>query len=186
MRRILYVLTIFSLVYSTIAPAAAVAGTMQPPIAVRRPTADELAVYLAPADSQPLLREIPADLPSLYDIPATLQQPVGPYRTTVRVRGAADLARLKKLGVTILSSTKTDATVIADRLQLENLAKLQFQPRNTELTTQLQTATRAPLSSTATAAQILAATAADSDNDGLNDTEEGLVVHESECGGQRQ
>ncbi len=43
MRRILYVLTIFSLVYSTIAPVTAAAGTMRPPTDDRRPTANELA-----------------------------------------------------------------------------------------------------------------------------------------------
>ncbi len=99
--------------------------------------------------------------------------PDGPYRTTVVIRGTADLARLKNLGVTILSSTKTSAIVIVDRLQLQQLAKLQFLPRNTELTDLLQVSGGSRLPRTATSADILTATALDSDGDGLNDTEEG-------------
>jgi hypothetical protein len=129
--------------------------------------------YVIAPDTIIELANYATNQPSEYDIPATLQQPVGPYRTTVTLRGNADLARLKKIGVTILSSTRASAIVIADRTQLEQLAKQNFLPRQTELTARLQTATRAPLSATATAAQILAATATDSDNDGLNDTEEG-------------
>lgn len=60
-------------------------------------------------------------MPTLYGTEAELQAPVGPYRTTVTIRGTDDLARLKKMGVTILASTRTSATVIADRLQLEQL-----------------------------------------------------------------
>jgi hypothetical protein len=170
-RKSVYALVIVSLLLSSIAPLTASAA--RPLTDDRRPQTDDFAIYLAPADSQPLLRDIPIDLAPMYDVEAALQQPVGPYRTTVTIRGTADLARLKKLGVTILASTKTTATVVADRAQLEQLAKLQFLPRQTELTARLQTATRAPLSASATAAQILAATAVDSDNDGLNDTEEG-------------
>ncbi|MBI5305488.1 MAG: fibronectin type III domain-containing protein [Chloroflexi bacterium] len=172
-RKTLYAIVIVSLIVASLPAPRSFAAPLRSPSSELGSQSDDLTLYIAPLDSQPLLREIPMDLAPMYEIEATLQQPVGPYRTTVRIRGNADLARLKKLGVTILASTKTDATVIADRAQLENLAKLQFQPRKTELTARLQTASRAPLAATATSAQILAATATDSDNDGLNDTEEG-------------
>jgi hypothetical protein len=171
-RRLIYTLVILSLVVSSVAPASA---AMRPMTADRRPLDDAATRldYIVPPNTTIQLSNYPTNEQSEYDIPAVQQQPVGPYRTTVTLRGNADLARLKTLGVTILASTKTTATVIADRTQLEQLAKLQFQPRQTELIARLQTASRAPLGATATAAQILAATAVDSDNDGLNDTEEG-------------
>lgn len=174
-RRFIYTLVIVSLIVSSVAPASA---AMRPMTADRRPTAADDATfrwsdYITPPDTTIQLSNYPTSEQSEYDIPAVQQQSPGPYRTTVTIRGTADLARLKKMGVTILASTKTTATVLADRAQLEQLAKLQFQPRATELVSRLQTATRTPLGATATAAQILAATAIDSDGDGLNDTEEG-------------
>ncbi|MBI5032504.1 MAG: peptidoglycan DD-metalloendopeptidase family protein [Chloroflexi bacterium] len=174
-RKLLYSITILALLNSSIAPVT-VSATARPPSADSRLLDDEtvrLSDYLTPPDSTMELTNSRTIASSEYDIPAVLEQPTGPYRTTVRIRGTADLARLKKIGVTILAATKSEATVIADRTQLEQLAKLQFTPRNTELTERLQTAGGGRLSAVATSAQILAAVAADSDNDGLDDTEEG-------------
>lgn len=170
LRKFVYWSTIYSLLISLIpAPIASAA-----PIPIISPSAlpIDYSLFIAPPDAQPLLQLIPENLDTLYNIPAELQAPVGPYRTTVRVRGSADLARLRAMGVTILSSSRTDAMVIADRLQLEQLAKQSFFPRNTELTANLKTATRAPLAPSATTAQLAAAVASDIDSDGLSDTEE--------------
>ena len=182
-RQLVYSIVIISLLFSSISPAGASAASLQPPkasdvqplLSATNPPivpADYL-VYVAPPDAQPLLHEIPADLTTLYNTEAEIEAPVGPYRTIVTIRGTADLARLKKMGATILATTKTTATVIVDRLQLEELAKLRFAPRDTELTDRLQVTGGTRLATEATAAQILSATALDSDNDGLNDTEEG-------------
>lgn len=175
MRRFVYSLVIISLLFSllptpTSALPAPIAAT---PLADADKTAPDILAFLAPPDSQPLLQQIPEQLAPLYDLPVELQQATGPYRTTVNIRGAADLSRLKKMGVTVLSSTKTESVVIADRSQLEQLAKTSFFPRKTELTGNLRVSGGARLSTTATATQILAATVIDTDGDGLDDTEEG-------------
>ena len=175
MQRLLNALVIASLLVSSL-PTADASAASQP--LDRRSTGTTLPdylPYLEPPDSHPLLQAVSANLPTLYSIQAELQQPVGPYRTMVTIHGVADLARLKALGVTILATTKNTATVIADRLQLEKLAKLHFFPNHTELTSRLNARGGGKLPTSAASADILAATATatDTDGDGLNDTEEG-------------
>lgn len=161
-RKAIYALAIFALCFSYLpAPRALSAPVRFDPRAQPSALNDStfrISDYVVAPETTLRLSDYTTSGLSEYDISATLQQPIGPYRTTVTLRGNADLARLKKIGVTILASAKNEATVIADRTQLEQLAKQNFLPRKTELTARLQTATRAPLAATATAAQILAAT----------------------------
>lgn len=129
--------------------------------------------YLAPASAHPLQRAIPPTLDTLYGKDAERSQPVGPYRTTVLVGGTTDLVRLQAMSVTVLGATANTATVIVDRLQLEELARLHFFPHGTDLAAHLTGAGGARISASATAAAVLASTGTDSDGDGLTDTEEG-------------
>ena len=94
------------------------------------------------------------------------------YRTTVRIRGDADLARLKQLKIKILTSDADSAVVLLTRTKLKKLAKLSFMPRDTELVTRLKANNGAQIPESATVNELLLATAVDTDSDGLNDNEE--------------
>ncbi|MGB8646073.1 MAG: thrombospondin type 3 repeat-containing protein [Anaerolineae bacterium] len=175
MQKLIHFLVVVSLLVSSFPINTAAAAPLPPPpaSAVSLVTPTDYLPYIAAPNAQPLLAPAPASLGTMYNIQAELAQPIGPYRTTITIHGAADLARLKQLGVTILATTRDAATLIVDRLQLEQLAKLHFMPLHTELTARLHARGGALLPNTATTTDILAATATDSDNDGLNDTEEG-------------
>jgi CARDB len=178
MYKALHLVVIVGLLLSSLPPAGSgVAFAANPGLTSTQPDSSspprEFLTYLEPPDSQPLPRAVPSNIPTLYGAQAELQQSVGPYRTTVTIHGAADLARGKALGIKVLAATKDSATVVVDRLQLEKLAKLHFFPHATELISRLNARGGGKLPNTATVSDILAATATDSDGDGLNDTEEG-------------
>jgi hypothetical protein len=59
------------------------------------------------------------------------------YRAHIAVTSPARWQRLEQLGVVILEQDEILATVLVDFLQLEQLAKLQFQPRGTDEFSQL-------------------------------------------------
>jgi len=54
------------------------------------------------------------------------------YRTQVTLRQPTDLARLRRLGVIVLEQGADHATVLATEEQLEDLARLRFQPQQTD------------------------------------------------------
>lgn len=192
MYKAVYLLVIVSLLVNSIAPLPAVAA--QPAIDRVPPTTDRgdtVLVDSAAVAGQPSAVvsysfELPAStlidlspyavsmpLGMLYGIEAEMQQPAGPYRASVRVRGSADVARLQKLGVQVLKVNNGTAIVVADRMQLEQMAKLSFFPRNVDLAENLIGRGGAPLRSSATAADIVLAATPDDDADGLSNTEEG-------------
>lgn len=137
------------------------------------PTSAEYEPYLLAADARPLTTLSNLNPQPMYNIEAEKKQSGGPYRTRITIGGVADLERLQKMNVPILWAVEHDAIVLADRLQLEQLAKLQFSPRDTSTVANLRGLNGAPLSLSASAGEILGAHTLDGDNDGLNDTEEG-------------
>jgi hypothetical protein len=64
---------------------------------------------------------------SSYEVSTT-----GLYRTRVAVRQPTDWARLERVGVTVLEQGEDWALVLADKDQLETLARLRFEPQNTD------------------------------------------------------
>jgi len=87
--------------------------------------------------SSPLLASLSAPLrlgPLAPLLPSTSppQLSSGLYRTRITVRGPADWARLKNLGVVVLEQGDNWALVLADDDQLETLARLRFEPQSTD------------------------------------------------------
>lgn len=144
-----------------------------PPASAAQQFSPAYLSYVSPSSAQPLQRAIPQNLPTLYGTAGEARWPVGPYRTTVSIHSVRDLVRLKALDVTILAVTAVTATVVADRLQLEKLALGRFFPAHTDLAAQLGSKAGGHLASSATAAEVLAASSTDSDGDGLTNVEEG-------------
>lgn len=185
MFRLLSFLAIAGLLLSDVAPlSASVSRSSTTTVTPSNPTQKEnnpvspdsaapldYLVYVEASNAQPLLDVGDDDAP-LYDIEETLQLPKGPYRTTLLIRGQADLARLKQFKIKVLAVTKSTATVIVKRGKLAKLAKLGFFPRDTVLVTNLKNPAGQVLSAKANTAEIVAAAALDTDSDGLNDTEE--------------
>lgn len=70
--------------------------------------------------------QVSAPLPA----PADLPPPSGLFRARITIAYPADRARLDKLGAVVLSEVKGAALVMADRDQLEALARLRYEPRD--------------------------------------------------------
>lgn len=180
MSKLIHLFVIAGLFFSSIAPATTFAAPAVPPSSVRTApvranssqaaTAQEMAYWENPA-SMPLLPQ-DGSAPAVNQ-PNAAKKKKPRFRTTVRIRGVADLARLKKMKIKILASTHDTATVIVRRRKLKLLAKLSFLPQQTEIVTRLKKNGSSALTEAATASDILAAAATDTDSDGLNDTEEG-------------
>lgn len=126
--------------------------------------------YWEPFDAQPLTNAGGNNSPT--DAANATAKKRKRYRTTVRIRGTADLARLQQLKIKILTSNEDTAVVLVQKAKLKQLAKLGFMPRDTEVAARLQSNAGNVLTESATALDLLQATASDSDNDGLNDNEE--------------
>jgi len=126
-------------------------------IGAQTPTAD-----LEAQESLPILL---ADSGVLLDAATT-------YRTQVTLRQPTDLTRLQALGVIILTQSDTRATVLATGEQLQVLARLRFQPRHSDQVALLLGRTGLDARESISEGTILALTSADSDGDGLTNTEE--------------
>lgn len=94
------------------------------------------------------------------------------FRTRVQLRQPADLQRVIEMSTNVLATGDDWALLVVDEAQLTDLARLGFQPRQTDTLGQLGFM-RASLSSSEALAALTATPMADADADGLTDTEEG-------------
>lgn len=94
------------------------------------------------------------------------------FRVQITLRHAGDLERLNEMGITMLRREGDAALVLASEGQLEDLARLRFQPRRADTLASLLTEaglnTRAPLFEEA----VSELTSLDDDADGLTNTQE--------------
>lgn len=175
--KLLNVLVVLGLLLSPFSSLTASAARVGPVAAANSSAASRVngenasaaaRAYWEPFDARPLA----AQNGSASEVSAAQAKAKRVYRTTVRIHGVADLARLKQLKIKILSSTDDSAVVLARKNKIKQLAKLSFMPRDTERVTRLRAGSGSALTPDAASADILQATAADTDNDGLNDNEE--------------
>jgi hypothetical protein len=99
-------------------------------------------------------------------------QPSALYRTTVTVATPYAEARLRDLGVTILTLGDGVTVVVANEDQLEALARLRFEPRDTDLFLELLIASEPSLLSQLGTADVATMSTVDDDGDGLTNTQE--------------
>lgn len=95
------------------------------------------------------------------------------FRTQVRLQHPKDLERVESLSVNVLEASEDYAIVAVDDQQLAGLARLGFRPTETILLKQLIARAGGRALTGDELRLAAAATALDSDGDGLTDTEEG-------------
>ena len=149
-----------------------VSPTLVPIVAAQSPAADAPAEGETPSEGesapqdekQPVKLHI-LDTKESVDASAT-------YRTTVFISGPYDHVRLARIGVTVLQETEDSATVLVTEEQLEDLARLGFQPGKTDVLTSLLKMGGPRLSTEVSLAQLTLSSSVDDDADGLTNTQE--------------
>ena len=94
------------------------------------------------------------------------------YRTHVAFPNAHARTRLKGLGAKVLWESAAEALVLADEEQLEVLARLRFQPRQSDSLAELVRLSGLTLHRGLSLSQVALLSSVDDDGDGLTDTEE--------------